>query len=167
MPEVFIALGSNLGNRRANLRRAAALLPPDVEVLAASALYQSAALPADGIETQPAFYNAVVRGETALDPLPLLDRLQRIESRLGRRRGPRWGPRVVDLDLLLYDDRRLESERLTLPHPRLAERPFVLRPLLDLRPSLILPGGTDAAAALARLGSADLVRLEGPVWLDA
>ena len=165
MAEVTIALGANLGDRCANLRRGLALLAPDVTVLAVSPLYESAPV---GVTAQPAFFNAVCLVATDLEPLALLDRLQGIEREVGRRPGPRWGPRPLDLDILFYDDLRLESQRLTVPHPRLRERAFVLRPLADLRRDRVLPGWSDGLReALALVDTSDLRRVAGPEWADA
>ncbi len=162
MVEVGIALGSNLGDRLANLRRGLALLPPAVRVTALSALYESAPV---GVTEQPRFLNAVCLAETDLLPHPLLERLQRIEWDVGRRPGPRWGPRPLDLDILFYDNWRLEDERLTIPHPRIAERGFVLRPLADVAPRRRLPGwSVDVRAALAGVDTGDLVRLADAGW---
>src|SRR5437867_665789 len=126
MAIAYIGLGSNLGNREANLRMALRLMTRLSRVEAVSALYESDPV---GPE-QPPYYNAACRIETGLEPLPLLRFLQSIEHEIGRRSGgERWGPRPIDLDLLLYDDRIVDSDDLSVPHPRLSERAFALAPL--------------------------------------
>ena len=141
MPRVYIALGGNLGDRRANLERAVELLDADpaLELVAVSSLRETDPV---GYEDQPRFLNGALAADTALSPRELLDRLLAVERELGReRRGPRFGPRTVDLDLLLYGDETVDEPGLTVPHPRLAERPFVLEPLAELDPELALPDG--------------------------
>ena len=136
MPSVILALGTNLGDRPANLRAAVAALAPAVTVLAESPVYET---PPWGLTDQPAFLNMALRGETVLPPLELLQRLKRLEVELGRQPGVRWGPRLIDIDILFYDDLVLDEPGLVLPHPRLHERAFVLVPLADLAPDLIHP----------------------------
>jgi 2-amino-4-hydroxy-6-hydroxymethyldihydropteridine diphosphokinase len=135
-PAVYLGLGSNLGNRAANLRMALRYLPPLARVEEVSSLYETAPL---GGEEQSPFYNAVCRISTGLGPEALLRHLKQIEFAIGRRPGPRWGPRPVDLDILLCGDRVLEQEGLVIPHPLLAERAFVLVPLAELSPQLMHP----------------------------
>ncbi|TLF53665.1 2-amino-4-hydroxy-6-hydroxymethyldihydropteridine diphosphokinase [Halomonas urmiana] len=135
----WIGLGSNLENPREHVARALEELDclPLTRRVAASRLYASRPVgPAD----QPDYVNAVAHLVTRLSPLALLDQLQALEQRHGRVRGRRWGPRTLDLDLLLYDDRRLALPRLTLPHPEMTRRAFVLVPLAELAPSLALDG---------------------------
>jgi len=136
---VYLALGANLGDRLTNLRLAIQALPPSVRLLSASPVYET---PPWGYLDQPAFLNQVIQARTDLSPLDLLDLLKRLEERLGRLPGIRYGPRLIDLDILLYDDLQLETPTLTVPHPRLAERAFVLAPLADLAPDLIPPGAS-------------------------
>lgn len=133
---VYLALGSNLGERRENLEAALRALPPEVEISALSRLYETA--PAY-VTDQPPFLNMAVEGYTTLSPTELLAHLQGIEKRLGRERTIRYGPRLIDLDILFYDDLVLELPGLSLPHPRLQERGFVLRPLADLAPDFVHP----------------------------
>lgn len=129
MPTLYLALGSNLGDRARNLRRALGAFAPALEVEAVSRCYETE--PAYVLE-QPRFYNLACRAHTALTPLEVLHTVKRLEVELGREPGQRYGPRQVDIDLLLYDDLVLDSPELTVPHPRLAERAFVLVPLAEL-----------------------------------
>ena len=140
---VYLALGTNLGDRLANLTSAIQALPPTLQPLAASRVYET---PPWGYLDQPAFLNQVVQAQTELAPLDLLSWLKRLESDLGRQPGLRYGPRLIDLDILLYDDLQLETPTLTIPHPRLGERAFVLVPLADLAPDL-RPAGMGQAVS--------------------
>ena len=145
---VHVALGSNLGDRAARLDQALKALERLAEVssLDCSPWYETAPM---GPTDQPAYLNAVCRFWTSLSPLALLERLQRIEAEAGRRRpAARWSARTLDLDLLLYGDRVIDVDRLRVPHPGLHERSFVLRPLLDLDPTLEVPGVDDLRARL-------------------
>jgi 2-amino-4-hydroxy-6-hydroxymethyldihydropteridine diphosphokinase len=171
---VYIALGANIGDRLANLRRAIDLIGASdastapitstIKILRLSPLYESAPV---GVTDQPAFLNAVLLAQTDLESLPLLDALQAIEHTIGRRPGRRWGPRPIDLDILTYDDQRIDTERLTVPHPRLTERGFVLQPLADLDPGLILSGQEKPVSdLLAGIDTSDLVVVNGPTWAD-
>lgn len=151
-----IALGSNLGDRLAHLRAAVdALLrvAPGTRLLAAAPLYETA--PVDCPDGSGSFYNTVVEIDADLEPLALLRALRRIEAELGRPGAhERHAPRTVDLDMLYAGGVTLHHPDLTLPHPRLQERRFVLQPLADIRPDLVLPGQTqDVAALLATLDS--------------
>nr|BEI32159.1 2-amino-4-hydroxy-6-hydroxymethyldihydropteridine diphosphokinase [Planococcus sp. (in: firmicutes)] len=138
MNEVYLSLGSNLGDRKAQLQEAVRLLQtnPSISNIKMSSIYETAPV---GYLDQHAFLNLVIRLETSLSPLELLDICQEIEQALHRERLVRWGPRTVDLDVLLYGKEQLATERLTIPHPRMYERAFVLVPLQELMPSLILP----------------------------
>ncbi len=130
MAAAYLGLGSNLGNREANMRTALRDLWRMGRVAAVSSLYETE--PAGGL-AQPSFYNAACRLETGLEPRPLLRFLQGLEHELGRRPGgERWGPRPIDLDILLYESRVVDEEGLVIPHPRLAERSFVLLPLAEI-----------------------------------
>lgn len=133
---VYIALGTNLGDRLANLRAAVAAMPPEVTLLAESHVYET---PPWGYEDQPPFLNMVVKAETTLEPEPLLKYLKQVEAELGREQNFRWGPRLIDLDILFYDDLFLDTPPLVIPHPRLHERAFVLVPLADVAPELVHP----------------------------
>ena len=133
---VYLALGSNLGDRQENLRTAIASLSPQMEVKAKSHIYET---PPWGYENQPKFYNQAIKAETYVPPEPLLKHLKRLEIALGRQASFPNGPRLIDLDLLFYDDLILSTSVLTLPHPRLHERGFVLLPLMDIAPGLVHP----------------------------
>ncbi len=149
MSRAYIGLGSNLQAPRRQLERALEALAalPRSQVLKASRFYRSPPLgPAD----QPDYLNAVALLETELAPLALLDRLQALENAQGRVRTRRWGPRTLDLDLLLYDRRRIDHPRLQVPHPGIAERDFVLKPLAEIAPGLEVPGLGRVAALLAQ-----------------
>ena len=158
----YLGLGSNVGDRRANLQAAVEdLWAHDVAVLASSSVYETE--PVGEVLDQPDFYNACVRVETEHDPEALLDACKAVERALGRASGGiRHGPRPIDVDLLLLGDLEYESERLRLPHREVSTRRFVLAPLLELDPGLVVPGAGPAAAALAALGTGQEVRVVGP-----
>jgi len=157
----YLGLGSNVGDREAHLRGAVSLLGDHgVEVEAVSSLYETE--PVGEILEQPDFLNAAIRISTSLEPLALLDACKAIEAEHGRMfGGPRHGPRPLDVDLLLLGDVELSNERLTLPHPQVTSRRFVLAPLLELDPELSLPDGTRLADALSALGGDQQVRRVG------
>jgi 2-amino-4-hydroxy-6-hydroxymethyldihydropteridine diphosphokinase len=140
--KAYVGLGSNLGDREATIRRAVELLGerPGVEVVAVSTLRDTDPV---GYEDQPRFLNGAVALEVDLPPRALLEELLAAERELGRDRPQetRWGPRTIDLDLLLYGEETVDEPGLTVPHPRLAERQFVLEPLYELAPELTLPDG--------------------------
>ncbi len=141
MPLAYIGLGSNLGDRRANVWQALTSLDrdPAIRVAGVSTLRETDPV---GYADQPRFLNGAAVLETQLEPRALLDRLLAVERALGRERtGLRFGARTIDLDLLLYGDRTVDEPGLTVPHPRLAERPFVLEPLAELDRELTLPDG--------------------------
>jgi 2-amino-4-hydroxy-6-hydroxymethyldihydropteridine diphosphokinase len=157
--EAFIALGSNLGDARAQVLDAFEALArlPGTRLLARSPLYLT---PPWGVLDQPPFVNAVAQVDTTLPPHALLDELLVIERAAGRvRDGERWGPRTLDLDVLHMDAVVLSDQRLSLPHPRIRERAFVLLPLHDLAPTLDLPGQGQVAELLAALDVAGCERL--------
>ncbi len=144
----YVGLGANLGDRDATIRRA-------VELLGARRVSTVCETEPWGYVDQPRFLNGVAEVETDEGPRALLERLFEIERALGRTRaGPRYGPRTIDLDLLLYGDLELDEPGLTLPHPRMHERAFVLEPLAELAPELVVPGRGPLKALLSRLQSA-------------
>jgi 2-amino-4-hydroxy-6-hydroxymethyldihydropteridine diphosphokinase len=144
----YVGLGSNLGDREALIRRAA-------DLIGARRLSSLVETEPWGYEAQPKFLNAVAEVETALAPRALLDQLLDVERQLGRERiGPRWGPRTIDLDLLVYGDLLVDEPGLTVPHPELTGRLFVLEPLAELAPLLEIPGFGTVQALLAGLQSA-------------
>lgn len=136
MSIVYLALGSNLGNRLTNLRAAVEALRPEVLVLAESGIYET---PPWGYTEQPAFLNMALKAETNLEPRALLKHLKDIEAGLGREKGFRYGPRKIDLDILFYEDLIFNEETLVIPHPRLQERAFVLVPLADVGADITHP----------------------------
>ena len=147
MTLAYVALGANLGDREASIRRAA-------ELIGAQRLSTIIETPPWGVTDQPDFLNAVAEVESDLGPGPLLERLLEVERELGRvRGGTRWGPRTIDLDLLVYGDETSDTPGLELPHPRLHERLFVLVPLAELAPGLVVPGRGRVADLLSKLQS--------------
>lgn len=142
----YLSLGSNLGNRDRNLAEAVRRLgtTPGVEVRRVSSVYETAPV---GGPPQGDFLNLVVELATTLSPRELLAACQAIEADLGRERTVRWGPRTIDLDVLIYEGVTSADPELTLPHPRMLERQFVLRPLAEIAPDLVLPDGRTAAQA--------------------
>jgi len=135
--EVFIALGSNIGDRADNLAMAVNDLQEFVEKIEKSSIYET---PPWGVLEQPAFLNQVIRGTTKLSPMKLLGSVKKIESEMGRVKTVRNGPRIIDLDILLYDDLQLCVPNLTIPHARMCERAFVLVPLAEIAPQRVIPG---------------------------
>ena len=162
----YLGLGSNVGDRRANMQAAVEdLWAHRVAVLASSSVYGTE--PVGEVTDQREFFNACLRVETALDPEGLLDACKAVEHALGRTLAGepgyvRHGPRPIDVDVLLLGDAIHESERLRLPHPEVTTRRFVLVPLLELAPDLVVPGDGRAADALAALGPGQAVRRVGP-----
>ena len=161
----YLGLGSNIGDRRANLQAAVDELPDHgVRVDASSSVYDTE--PVGLVLDQAEFLNACLRIETALDPEPLLDVCKAVERELGRAAGgPRHGPRTIDVDLLLLGDLEYSSARLTLPHAEVSSRRFVLLPLLELDPKLSLPSGARLSELEAALGPGQDVRRAGPPLL--
>lgn len=146
---VALALGSNVGDRAAKIRQAIEAVRPWIEVETVSPVYET---PAAYVADQPPFHNAALVGTTPLEPLPLLWALKKLETELGRVPTFRYGPRVIDLDLLLYGDRIMSLPELTVPHPRMVEREFALRPLADIAPEWVHPqSGLTVAQLLDRI----------------
>jgi 2-amino-4-hydroxy-6-hydroxymethyldihydropteridine diphosphokinase len=159
MTEALLALGGNLGDARETLARAIAKLTEsgDIRLLARSSDYMT---PPWGVEDQPPFVNLCIKVDTALTPQALLARAQAVERAFGRDRAgeQRWGPRTLDIDILTYDDLVLNEPELTLPHPRLLERAFVLVPLAEIAPDLLI-AGIPVRDALARLDTSGIKKL--------
>lgn len=154
--QVFIGLGTNLGERFENLARARLLMGENVAIQAASSIYETKPW---GFADQPDFLNQVIKGQTELTPTGLLNFLKRIEKKMGRERNFRNGPRLIDLDILLFGDRVVHTSRLNIPHPQIAERAFVLVPLVEIAPDLVHPGlGKPIADLLANLKDLDKVK---------
>jgi 2-amino-4-hydroxy-6-hydroxymethyldihydropteridine diphosphokinase len=162
---VYLSLGSNLGPREDMLRRALkALDAPELIIQRVSSVYETE--PRD-LPNQPWFLNLVAEFSSALFPLQLLERIQRVESELGRRRQIRKGPRTIDIDILLYGTLVIETPRLVIPHPRLANRRFVLEPLSELAPDLRLPvTGRTVAKMLAAVAGQKVRREAGTVLVN-
>lgn len=158
MNRAFVALGANIGDAASTLKSALAALDQlaGVRVLRTSSLYRTAPV---GVEDQPDFINAVAEIETPLAPHALLAALLALEDRFGRVRDRRWGPRTLDLDLLLYDDLALDTPDLVLPHPRLHLRAFVAVPLAEIAPDLAIPGRGSLAAWLPAVTNQGIERL--------
>jgi 2-amino-4-hydroxy-6-hydroxymethyldihydropteridine diphosphokinase len=133
---IYISLGSNLGDRLANLRNAITALPPKVEPEVQSSIYETEPW---GYSDQPSFLNQIIKADTFLDPFGLITFLKETEIMLGRQETFHFGPRLIDLDILFYDDLVIETPSLTIPHPRIAERAFVLIPLAEIAPDFKHP----------------------------
>lgn len=155
MTVAAVAIGSNLGDRIANLRFAVGELSSLGTIVALSSVYETA--PIGGPEQGP-YLNAVATIETDLEPHALLDALLAIESEAGRLRTIRWGPRTLDLDVILYGREEVDDERLTVPHPRFAERRFVLEPLLEVMPDAVAPDGGEVASLLPAVSGQELTK---------
>ncbi len=161
MTRTAVAIGSNLGDRRRHLATGLAGLSELGTVVAVSPLYETAPV---GGPDQGAYLNAVVLLDTDLGPAELLRALHGVEAAAGRVREVRWGPRTLDLDLILYGERVIDTEQLTVPHPRFHERRFVLEPLLAVWPDAVDPLGRDLLAELRMVADQDLDLMEGPGW---
>ncbi len=153
--KAYIALGANLGDREKNLRDALGMLDATagLEIVKVSSFLENPAV--GGPPESPPFLNAVAEVQTTLGAHDLLTRLLEVERALGRERREKWGPRTIDLDLLLYGDQVLASEELTVPHPRMRERAFVLQPLAEIAPELRIPGIEQTVLELLRALTAD------------
>jgi 2-amino-4-hydroxy-6-hydroxymethyldihydropteridine diphosphokinase len=156
----YLGLGSNLGDRLANLQRAVDLLADrtGVELLRSSRVYETEPVG----PPQPDYLNAVVEVRTELEPRELLDACLGVEAELGRVRDERWGPRTIDVDILVYDEREIDEPDLVVPHPRMHERGFVLVPLRELEPDPMLPGGRSVESLRLRPDAIVGVHLHAP-----
>ena len=165
MTDVLIGLGSNVGDRLAHLRKAVGGLRSVLRHVEVSHVYETSPV---GVLTQPPFLNAAVRGKTTEGPQRLFFWAKSLELAAGRRPGPRLGPRQLDLDILAFGDLLVTTPRLHIPHPAFAERGFVLAPLADLAPDLVLPGAEATVCTLAkRVGRAGIQRAYPPESLSA
>lgn len=150
MPRAYIGIGSNQGEPVSNIKEALKLMDSSggIKVLRVSSLYLTEPV---GFEDQPWFYNCVAEIETDLAPVQLLEATQGMENSLGRVRNIRWGPRTIDLDILLYDRLQIDSELLTIPHPRMAERAFVMVPMAEIAAGELFPDGRTVGEVKNRL----------------
>ena len=162
MSLAYVALGANLDDPLTQVRHAIEALRglPQSQLLRASSLYRTAPV---GIHGQPDFINAVAALETTLEPVALLDALLELEAVFGRRRDYYHAPRTLDLDLLLYDQQRIDTAKLSLPHPRMHLRAFVLAPLLEIAPDCAIPGRGTAAAWLPAVCTQAIVRVDADI----
>jgi 2-amino-4-hydroxy-6-hydroxymethyldihydropteridine diphosphokinase len=148
MPTAYLSLGSNLGDRAANLRSALeSLETAELRITAVSSIVETVPV-GETTEPVPDYLNLVAEAETSLPPEALLKHTQAVEKAIGRVPTFRWGPRVIDIDILVYDQVTVESEGLTIPHPRLFERAFALQPLSELAPDLRFPDGSNISERL-------------------
>lgn len=157
---VYLGLGSNLNDRERNIGHAVELIGehPQIELLRVSSMYETSPV---GYKDQPDFVNAVALIETALSPRELLDAVHAVEELIGRKRTFRWGPRVIDIDILLYGSETVDEEGLKIPHPMMMKRRFVLEPLAEIAPGLALPDGRTAAEAARSAAEEDSAEKEG------
>ncbi len=159
MQTIYLGLGTNLGDRAANLQAAIARLAEKLVITAVSPLYQTAPW---GVADQPDFLNLCLAAETELSPGELLTFVKALEVELGREPAGRWGPRLIDIDLLFYANQIVKTEKLNIPHPQLAERAFVLRPLADIAPDFVHPVLGETIAALNANVEAEGIRPYAP-----
>ena len=158
--KVYLGLGSNLGDREANLRRALRDLTPSITLVKSSSVYETEPW---GYEDQPQFLNCACSVLTQLSPQELIDAIKKVESAMGRQPTFPYGPRVIDVDILFYGDLLIDQESLVVPHPRLLERAFVLIPLVEIAPELVHPQlGLTVSELLERVDGSEGVRLWGP-----
>lgn len=161
MRNIYLGLGTNLGNRRQNLAKAAAGLEEVMQVTAVSPIYASEPW---GFTQQPDFLNMCLAGRTNLSPTELLSFIKNLENEIGRQKTLKWGPRLIDIDILLYADWIIQTDDLTIPHAFMTERAFVLRPLADIAPDLTHPvNGLTVAEMATAVDSAGLQRLTEPL----
>lgn len=155
---VFLSLGSNLGDRKANIREALSRLSAnsDIQLKDISSLYETAPI---GYADQPDFINAVACVRTDLSPIDLFYAIVEIESGMGRVRNFHWEPRVIDIDILFYDHVEMDAPELTIPHPRMMERAFVIAPLAEIVPNMILPNGRKPEEVLMKLADQQVRKL--------
>jgi 2-amino-4-hydroxy-6-hydroxymethyldihydropteridine diphosphokinase len=159
MKTVYLALGSNLGDRELNLEQAIRLMAAEgIEIVRLSSIYETAPV---GLEDQPWFLNQVVEAKTGLFPRQLLHAIQRVESELGRKRTVVNGPRTIDIDILIYGGAVMSSDELTIPHPRMADRRFVLEPLAEIAPQLKHPLSKRRMTELLAATKSQALRLFG------
>lgn len=164
---IYLSLGSNLGDREGYLQKALELLEESGKIILyrSSSIYETDPV---GITNQPMFLNLVVQGKTSYTPHELLHQVQEVERKLGRTREIRWGPRTIDIDILLYNHQQINEQDLTIPHPRMKERGFVLVPLREIAGNLVIPGEEETVAELAARLSEEGVRLwKSPLPLGA
>ena len=163
--DAVLGLGSNVGERRVALAGAVDALRahPDIEIIAASPLYESEPW---GMTSQQDFLNAAVRVATPLAPADLLAAILAIEFSLGRMRGKKWGPRSIDIDILVFGDEAIDVPGLTIPHPHLTERAFALAPLVDVMAEAVV-AGKSARQWLAQLAHKGLKKVSGPEWAES
>lgn len=156
MVDAFIGIGSNLGNREENVRKAIELLASAGRVVATSSMYETEPM---YLENQGLFINCVAKLNTDLEPTELLKKLKGFESELGRKKGQRYGPRIIDLDILFYGSQVVARDDLAIPHPKIQERSFVLVPLTEIEPGLVHPViGKTVSQLLRELGPDKKVR---------
>ena len=158
---VFIGIGANIGSVHENFAKALKSIRKCTRVVAVSSLYESNPV---GPQDQPKFTNAVIKVETELAPFELLDRLKEIEREIGRKKTKRWGPRVIDLDIIFYGDLVISTDSLVIPHPRAHERRFVLEPLLEIEPTAWHPAKNMAVKDIcSKLGDSQTIsKTDGP-----
>jgi 2-amino-4-hydroxy-6-hydroxymethyldihydropteridine diphosphokinase len=162
MAKVYLSLGTNMGDRLENLREAVNLLAEKVDVGKVSSVYETEPW---GFEDQDRFLNIALSGETDLSPIELLDFTQSIEGAMKRVKTVRYGPRVIDVDILLYGGVAMDTERLTIPHPRMSERAFVLVPLREIAMDEVIPGES-ISGLLEKIGSEGVICFRESPWRD-
>ncbi|MQG21011.1 MAG: 2-amino-4-hydroxy-6-hydroxymethyldihydropteridine diphosphokinase [SAR202 cluster bacterium] len=147
MTNIFLGLGTNIGDRKNNLCDTVIQLQPEISIDQMSSMFETKPV---GHLDQPDFLNMVIRARTDLDIHDLLEKAKLVEAQLGRENTIRYGPRIIDIDILLYGDKQFTSPNLVIPHPRMLERAFVMIPLAEIAPLLIIPGASKPAAEIAR-----------------